>query len=95
MDTTPVRSPAERAADRRPLPPTAAGEERLTDALDTCRFDTISELLSLASKYSAGAAIAAEDGDHTTLAIRARQTVAATREALLVMGTLGKPEATP
>jgi hypothetical protein len=65
----------------------------LSQVLDRDKLDAVSEFLTLASKYAAGGAIAAEAGDQATVAVRARQTVRATREALFVIATLGQPEA--
>ena len=70
-----------------PPPPLAAD---VVAALDADRLDAISEFLTLASKYAAAGAIAAEAGDQATVAVRARQTVRATKEAVLVLATLGE-----
>jgi hypothetical protein len=67
----------------------------LAEVLDRDRLNAVGEFLTLASKFAAGGAIAAEDGDQAMVAVRARQTVRATREALLVIATLGEPEACP
>ena len=74
--------------------PTAA-DDRPVDVLDDSRFDAIAELLGLSSKYAAGGALAGESGDIPGLAVRIRQTIRATREAALVMASLGKPEVDP
>jgi hypothetical protein len=65
---------------------------RLAQALDDDRLDAVGEFLMLASKYSAGAALAAENCDLIALAVRTRQVIAATREAALILATLGQPE---
>jgi hypothetical protein len=45
-------------------------------------LDAIVELLGLSSKYSASGALAANDGDLTTVVVRIPQTICTTREAL-------------
>jgi hypothetical protein len=70
----------------------AAEDRALAAALDHDRLDAICEFLTLASKCAAGGALAAEDGDVTGLAVRTRQSVVATREALRILATLGTPE---
>jgi hypothetical protein len=67
----------------------------LVQVLDRDRLDAVGEFLTLAAKYAGAGAVAAEDGDQATVAIRARQTVTATREALYVIATFGEPEALP
>ena len=67
----------------------------LAEALDRDRFDMISELLALVSKFSAAGSLAADCGDVTEVAVRTRQVVLSTREACLVIGTLGRAETAP
>jgi hypothetical protein len=67
----------------------------LAQVLDRDRLDSIADALTLASKYSAGAALAAEDGDLVSLGVRTRQTIASVREANVIIGSLGWPEACP
>jgi hypothetical protein len=71
-----------------PLP----ADGRLAQALRDDRLAAVAKLLGLTSKLAAGAALAAEDGDLIALAVRTRQTIAATREAALILATLGQPE---
>ena len=73
-------------------PPLAAD---ITAALDADRLDYITDVLSKASRFCAGASFAAEAGDVETLAIRTRLSVIALKEACLVIGELGQPEAAP
>lgn len=56
------------------------------------RLDAIAEFLALASRFAAAASLAAECGDLVALAVRTRQIIAATREAALILATLGQPE---
>ena len=55
--------------------------------------DRVADCLTLASKYSACDAIAAEDGDLVSLGVRTRQTIASVREAAAIIATVGQPEA--
>ena len=68
---------------------------RLTEALNSLRLNTISELLALTSKFAAAGSLAAERGDANELAIRAGQTIASIREAVLVIASLGQAEVLP
>lgn len=62
----------------------------LAQVFDRDKLDAVGEFLMLASKYAAGGALAAEAGDQATLAVRTRQTVRATKEAVIVLATLGE-----
>ena len=76
--------------------PLAADDRaRLAQALDFDRRDEIACLFGLASKYCATASLAAEGGDLTQLAVRAKQAVASIRQALLVIATLEQAEVAP
>ena len=68
---------------------------RLADALDADQLDAVAEFFTLASKYSAGAALAAEAGDLVALGVRTRQTIASVKEAAAIIATVGQPEAGP
>jgi hypothetical protein len=67
--------------------------DRLAQALRDDRLAAVAKLLGLTSKFAAGAALAAEDGDLIALAVRTRQSIATIREAALIIGTLGQREA--
>ena len=56
-------------------------------------LDAVAEFFTLASKYSAGAALAAEAGDLVALGVRTRQTIASVKEAAAIIATVGQPEA--
>ena len=72
-------------------PPPLSGE--IGDTLDDLRLDFVSDALGAASRYAAGAALAAEAGDIAELAIRSRQACIALKDACLVLGELGQAEA--
>ena len=65
----------------------------LAQILDRDRLDAVADCLTLASKYSACDAIAAEDGDLVSLGVRTRKTIASVREAAAIIATVGQPEA--
>jgi hypothetical protein len=69
----------------------AEDDDPLTEALDGDRLDAVAEFLMLAAKFAVAGALAAENGDLIALAVRTRQIVAATREAALILATLGQP----
>ena len=67
-------------------------DDRLLQALDGDRLDAVAEFLMLAAKFAGAGALAAENGDLIALAVRTRQIIVATREAALILATLGQPE---
>ena len=69
-----------------------SADDRLAQSLNNERLDAISDLLALASRFAAAASLAAECGDLIALAVRTRQIIAPTREAALILATLGQPE---
>jgi hypothetical protein len=73
-------------------PAAAAGIE---DALDCVRFDEIARLAELASSYWRSIALAADRGETLTVVVHCKQILAITRQACLLVGSLGASGDTP
>ena len=68
---------------------------RIEDALDFVRFDEIARLADLASSYWRSIALAADRYETLTVATHCKQIIPITREACLLVGTLGASGDTP